>query len=192
MLVKISILSPFRYEYNGRASWVATGESLHLDTGNKDQRAQLFYILSSNFPFKEFIHVDVKALPLDIQCEIEGNKGFYSLPITPIEVVKDVEPTEFFQPLGEAEDNRFIKPIIFELIKDKKEDLIETSLEDCLEDTQELKIDVCPKIEEAKQKRKEELMMTPWLKVKQLAEDYGIVYTNKAETSQLIIDKEFS
>ena len=190
MLVKITILSPFRYEYRGRQSWVATGEMLHLDTANADQKEELIYILSSNFQYKEFIHLDVKSLPKEIQCEVKDNKGFYNLPSTPLEIVKTPQPTEFFNPLGEAENNKFIKPIVMELIKDQNNDeaepLIETSLdEDCTEE-EELVEDTV-----SLHKRKDELTNTPWLRVKELVEEYGLTYTNKPEAIELIIDREF-
>lgn len=190
MLTKVSILSPFRYEYNGRRSWVGTGESLYLDTSNKDQRAELLYILSSNFPFKEFVHIDVKALPSDLQCEVKDNKGFYNLPVTPMEIIEEPKKTEFFRPLGEAEDNKFIKPIVIEVIKDPEDEpLIETTVqEECLEEEEPIN----PAVAKAIDSRRKELLNTPWLRVKEIAEEYGIIYTNKAEAGELIIDREFS
>lgn len=188
MLVKVNVLSPFRYEYRGKYSWVATGEFLILDTSNKDQRSELLHLLSSNFTYKEFIHIDIQTLPEDIRCESEANIGMYKLPITPIEIVKEPQPTEFFNTLADADPNPYIKPVINSIIDDR-EVLVKTSLSNediCLdEDTEDTEVS------KSLLERQAELSQTPWLKVKEIAESYGITYTNKSESIDLILEKEF-
>lgn len=198
MIVKVNVLSPFRYEYQGRKSWVATGEALYLDTHNKDQRQELKYIMSSNFPFKEFIYLDVASLPEDLKCEVKEEGGFYNLPSTPVEKPESVAPAGFFNALGEAEDNKFLHPVIQEKIEEitntkdqDDEPLVETKVEEdcveeCIQEPEEPR-----DIEEDKKSRKAELNQTPWNKVKDILEAYGNEYTNKSEAIEKILEIEF-
>lgn len=200
MIVKVKVTSPFRYEYQGKRSWVASGENLTLDTSNKNQREELKYIMSSNFPYKEFIYIDVASLPEAIKCEVREEAGFYKLPPTPIDGPDQPGASDFFRPLGEAEDNKFIHPVINsykeeeELALDKDEPLIETKLEEeCIKE--EIKEEQ-EQVKEEKQEdliksRKAELSQTPWSKVKDIVESYGEEYTNKSEAIELILMIEF-
>jgi hypothetical protein len=196
MLIKVNILSPFRYEYRGKASWVTTGDILVLDTQNKDQKEEIKYIMSSIFPFKDFIYLDVASLPSEFKCEVDNDRGSYHLPPTPIDRLEPPLPQDFFLPLGEAEENKFVKatfpkpPVYVEQDEEDDENLlIETYVElECIDEQQQEDQEYR---EEDIKSRKEELSQTPWLKVKTLVESYGLEYTNKTEAVELILSKEF-
>lgn len=206
MIVKVNILSPFRYEYQGKRSWVASGDRLTLDTSNRNQKEELKYIMSSNFPYKEFIYIDVASLPEALRCEVEEEAGFYRLPDTPVEEPEEPVSPGFFKPLGEAEDNKFIHPVINQHIEDTDkisddEPLVETKLEeDCIEleeiekiekEEGELQAEQEELQEDLLKSRKDELKQTPWEKVKDILESYGEEYNNKPEAIDTILSIEF-
>lgn len=87
-MIRIQITSPFRHQFRTsdydnetkadkmiKDVFLTAGSYYHLDPV-KD-RAEIKFILSPNFVFKNYIYVDTETLPLDLVKELKLEEGFY-------------------------------------------------------------------------------------------------------------------
>lgn len=87
-MIRIQITSPFRYQFRTsdydnetkadkmiKDHFLTAGSYYTLDP--KKDRAEVKFILSPNFIFKNYIYVDVESIPKDISEELKLESGFY-------------------------------------------------------------------------------------------------------------------
>lgn len=221
-MLKIRITSPFRYQYfNGddklvKDHYLAAGDYYHLDI-TKDKN-EIKYILSPNFTFKNYIHVDTESIPDSLANELNLETGMYAeeyqLPPeeefipTVIQNNKFVDPSQNYyqddlendpQPIAEPKENIFDQttpsPVEEEVkeVEEETEQLGALNTPD-LEPEKEVSDDIV-EIEtgdKEREGRKKELESLHYSKVKDIAELYNLEYTNKKEIVEQILNLEFS
>jgi len=139
-MIRIQITSPFRHQFRTsdyddktvadkmiKDCFLTAGSYYHLDL--KKDREEIKFILSPNFVFKSYIHVDLESIPADLAKELELEGGFtntFTLPRdeeyipTLIQDNKFVHsPDDYYPTLIEAKDEqdytvREPKPNIFD------------------------------------------------------------------------------
>lgn len=190
-MIRIQAVAPFRYEYRSKLLWLTSGESMYLNPLNEDQRQELKYILSDKFPFKAYIYINLDSVEEALKREVGEEDGFYRIenhyPL-PEEVCP--MPASFTAPYQEPADNPFIHPVINSVINNSQNLAV---VEDITKQDCEV-VDGESEAEEkelSKESRSKELNYTPWGKIKDIAEVYGIAYTNKQETITKIMEIEF-
>lgn len=191
-MIRIQITAPFRYEYQGKRVWLTTGESMYLNTNDADQRGELKYILSSKFPYKQYVYINLDSVDTDLKLEIGQDEGFYKVedpyPYPLPEEVCPVVPKSFMEPYEEPTDNPHLNPVISAVLSS-----INATHPNQVEPvvvTDDLCEGVTSEVDE--DDRRKELSLTNWSKVKDIANTYGIEYTNKAEVIEQIILIEFN
>jgi len=164
-MIRIQITSPFRYQFRTsdydietkadkmiKDHFLTAGSYYNLDPV-KD-RAEVKYILSPNFVFKNYIYVDTESIPVEIANELKLESGFYdefTLPKSeeyiPTLIQDNVflhKPDDYYPTLVEREDEkdyaiREPKPNYFDktspIIKEEevKEEIVETVEEEKLQ-----------------------------------------------------------
>jgi hypothetical protein len=195
----ISIISKatFKYVFNGVSYWVHSGEVINIDPRIPEKRELLKYFLSKDFEsLRKFFYIDLnEAKKYLTQEEIEDfSKDKDSLYL---EV-----PSSFYQPIQEALPNSFIKEVE-EVKSEPKKEIKASSLDSIklVEDKKEFveihssipELDSLHKEEKEKEdSRREELENSHWNKIKNIAEEMGLQYSNKPETIKKILEKEFN
>lgn len=121
-LLKIKIISPHQYRYGNKEQWYFAGDYQHLDTVNDLEEIKA--ILSPNYAYKEYIHIDRETIPkefLETYDDLkESNIG--GIPIAdgdlskpePLDIAPQKPKDEFDEdpePLGEADPNPFAEKI---------------------------------------------------------------------------------
>ncbi len=122
-MIKVRVTSPFRYQFlNGdnklvKDHFFAAGDYYHIDPNKEKLEAK--FVLSPTFAFKNYIHVDVETVPLDLAKEVGMEAGFYSEPT--MDYVEEHIPTlidmsgkfetgddgELLEPIHDASPNKF-------------------------------------------------------------------------------------
>ena len=218
-MIKIRVTSPFRYQYvNGDGKLAkdvhfAAGDYYHLDA--KKDKLEAIYVLSPNFPFKNYIHVESETVPADLAQEVGLEAGFYeeyTLPQdeeyipTLIDKSGQFEQTIVFedgQPIQDALPNKFDLTSDPDAVPEKVEEIPLTPEEEKTQgalNTPDLEPVELPNedVEEIESggigdrtERKAELESLHYKKVQEVAELYNIDYTNKKETIEAILALEF-
>lgn len=219
-MISIQITCPFRYQYNGTQNkdiFFMAGEYYHLDA-EKDKN-EVKKILSPNFQFKEYIHVNQETLPKEyvLDSSLEESNSFHSNPnpeeieyiSTLIEGTKSTEQIEdpgpdYEEPYTlDPDENKFESEINNQKIRkdyDKK-DSNNVSEED---EEEPITPDLAPVEEEEEpatatetfkdgeiEERRDELDKLHYTKIQDIAEQYGIVYSKKDKTVEDILRAEF-
>lgn len=194
-MLRIQILTPFRHQFHTKDVWLMAHESYYLD--EERDKEEIKHILSSLFPYKEYIYINPEQVSTKLRKEIEEERGFTSIdsieiPLIPSPSTSPLPVEEaVFQPAKEPDVNVF----------DKTNKLIEPSL------PQDVSLDVQPKkdskdkeekaigtvyeIDAEKQERVKHLSDLHWKKLKDIAEQYDISYTEKEDVIKKIISIEF-
>lgn len=206
-MIKIRITSPFRYQYvndlDKKDIFFLAGDFYHLDA--KKNKAEVKHVLSSNFPFKKYIHVELETVPQSIKKEV-GLEGVsyeeYTLPIeeeyltTTFADQKPVSEEEEGLPAQEPQPNRWdltSQPFVLEEEQKEEEEtgLVENPAmpeEDKLpEEAEDIEVDG----EKEKNEREKDLEELHYSKIKDIAELYNIEYTNKREVIEKILEVEY-
>ena len=221
-MIRIQITSPFRYQYHTsdydpnvaadkveKDTYFTAGEWYHLDP-IKD-KAELKFVLSPNFTFKNYIYVNLETVPESLKEELKLESGFYEDTSVPddeyiptlLENNKVVQPIindEIYgdpQPTAEPTENIFDlstktykeeKPV--EEIKEEKLGAENTPDVAPLEEPSEDIVDLSVENEE-REARKAELSEMHYTKVQEIAELYNLEYKTKKETIEEILYLEF-
>jgi hypothetical protein len=187
-MIRIQAIAPFKYEYRGRVLWFTSGESMYLNPSNQDQREELKHILSDKFPFKAYIYVNLDSVEDQLKEEVGQEDGFYKIEnYYPLPEEICPVPASFTAPYQEPIDNPFIHPVINSVVGSEVPLIQEVKTEEICELPSEEVIEK----EIDRESRLKELNYTAWGKIKDIAEVYGLSYTNKAETINRIIEIEF-
>lgn len=230
-MIRIQITSPFRHQFRTsdydnetkadkmiKDVFLTAGSYYHLDPV-KD-RAEVKFILSPNFVFKNYIYVDTETLPLDLVKELKLEEGFYEtftlpkseeyIPTLIQDNVFQHKPDDYYPTLVERteEENYAIKepePNYFDKttpILEEKEEEVDSVEEEKnqgalntpdLEPIKEPSEDIVDvqTTNVSRETREEELNGLHYMKIKEICELYNIEYTNKKEVVQQILDLEY-
>lgn len=222
-MLKIRITSPFRYQYhNGdnklvKDHYLAAGDYYHLDLA-KD-KSEVKYILSPNFTFKNYIHVDQESIPESLSKELNIESGLYNdefqLPPEEEYIPTVIQNNAYVdrnyfqddlendpQPIAEPKANPFDQTTPSpseqeehnqEVEEIEKEELGALNTPDLKpeEETSDEVVEVKTGDLE-REKRQKELEELHYSKVKDIAELYSIEYTTKKEVIEEIIKIEYS
>jgi hypothetical protein len=224
MIINITIKAPFWHRFKGRDTFYTTQDMMRIDTSKPEGVEEFKYIISNNYPYKNFIHINENQVErfLNRHVKTEDDYNIYSNVNSPESFLKSPEyigDNPFVNPVRhqpskqDQEQSESIKakegqekqtqqgdfeqqPSQENLNASNQEEIIEDShlKEEKQQEEQEehtnVTSDTNPK--EEKQKRRLELENSHYTKVKSIAEeDYGLSYTNKLETIESILDKEF-
>lgn len=204
-MIRVQAKAPFRYQYGSKQFWFTTGESMYLNPINDSEREELKYILSNRFPFTQLVYIDLTTLDDKLKLEINQEEGFYTIeepyfddcpPPTP--------PASFTAPYEEPGDNPHLNPVIQAYLEDRpstgslidEQGTINPIQEEAMacevqEESEEALKDTSNNNDIDYESRRKELLHTSWSKVKDIAQVYGIEYSNKSETINEILDQEF-
>ena len=201
-MIRIQIISPFRYQYEAGDStqrkdfYFAAGDYYHLDAIKDKGEAK--YILSPNYSFKNYIYVDTDSIPEDLFEELGLESGFYNTFTLPKE--QEYIPTlidlnnQFNNQFKNLEDENLavVEP------EDNKFDLtskFEVEVEDAIEQEPESNKEEIEQVEAGgnkdRQERELELEELHYKKVQDIAGIYQIKYSSKKEVIAKILDLEF-
>ena len=193
MNIRVLVLSPFHYVYGSKNFFVSCGDSIYFDLENPEEKNELIYILSPKSEYKNWIYVEeseVSEILNLIKKEFEGEV------ISSNEIVEgrvDSTPpvVNLETPPLEPEDNIFLNPEVHSQVEKLEKEEIKGSEESLVEEVNnEFQKD--PEIEAKIVKRRIELDLLHYTKVKKLAEALGLSYTEKDETIEEILKAEFN
>lgn len=74
-MLKIQILTPFRHQFRNKDIWLTAYEAYFLDVENDTDRAELEYILSNQFPYRDFIYIEPSAVNQSIIDSVKAANG---------------------------------------------------------------------------------------------------------------------
>lgn len=211
-MIKIRITAPFRYQYitkqEKKEFHFIAGDYYHLDPVKNKEEAKT--VLSSNFPFKHFIHVELETVPASLKKEMgieAGNYEEYTLPIEEEffvytqtdengDFVKAQEQDEL--PAQEPTPNKFdlttqeaAKVEEAKVVKQDDLGIVDEPANSLVEKTYEETKDLEVGGEKKREERKAELEDLHYSKVKEVAELYNLEYTTKKETISEILNLEY-
>ena len=232
-MLKIRILTPFRYQYTNpikkqpnKDYYFAAGDYYHLleDTDRKE----IEHILSPNFAFKNYIHIDQTDISKDLKEKVNKDNGFVIMNDYADEDVKETK--EYYQyspdsdvaPTIEPSKNRFDKttekqieqPVLNEMAasstykakpepepepepeveveveaEDKEDSVDTTELETESKESEEEVVEELGELN--KEEREEELKQLHYTKLKEIAEEYNLSYTDKKTSIKDILSIEY-
>lgn len=198
-MIRILIKTPFRHQFRNKDSWLMAHDYYYLDsTRDKDE---LKYILSPIFAFKEFIYINLNEIDSKLLKEVQEEYGFSPVGNSkPEEFVEkpqhSVMPVEeaAFLPPKEPEPNIFAvatavnnSPILITNPVSTKQEVEEVEE---VKTVGGLEVSLLNRDFE-KEERKTALDNLHWRKLKDVAEQYSIEYTDKEEVIDKIISIEF-
>jgi hypothetical protein len=193
-MIRIQVGTPFRLQFRSKDIWLTAHEDYYLDINKSEEREELKYLLSNLFPYRDFIYIDEDQVGLALLKEVSDENGFTPVGEQYEEVIEhptSLPEDSFIVPPQDPPINTFVDRVEIS-IPDKIE---ATDLERALpadEPVEEVKLEeVADEKIEAIAKRAKELSALSVRKIKDLAQEYGIDYTNKEETIESILIMEF-
>lgn len=197
-MIRILVLTPFRHQFRHKDIWLMSHESYYLDsTLDKDE---IKYILSDSFPYREFIYLNTDQLDKELIDEVASDRGFTPVnssvpePSTPQD--SPITPNSFDR-VQEPDVNIFEQRILEQQgivpQHESSSSLPQVPLAPVSLPEPEINNSTSD-ISDALVERKERLNVLTqlhWRKVKDIAEQYDILYTDKDEVIQKIISLEF-
>jgi len=98
MMINIQILTPFRHQFRNKDIWLTAYEVYILDVAKEADKAELEYMLSNLFPYRDFIYIEPSALNLNIIESVKGYNGERSVQEYIEPPVKEVPVEPIIQP----------------------------------------------------------------------------------------------
>lgn len=197
-MIRILILTPFRHQFRNKDTWLMSHESYYLDqVKDKDE---IKYMISDLFPFREFIYVNTAELNSELLNEIKNEQGFSKFGDDTTSLVIEETAAHSFLSIEEASSLPAIEPVtnIFELQStsyntvEKPEEVIAPGIltSDELPVAEISDVSIIDRDSE-REERQKVLDALHWRKVKDIAEQYEIDYTDKDKVIQSILKLEF-
>lgn len=187
-MIRVLILSPFRYTYGNKNSYLTTGESLYLDPKQEADREELKYLLSPASEVRRFVYVEESELNsnflLELLPELSGGTPVPDYVGNTTPEIPETPVQDLAAPPQEPEENIFLNPEI------------NSTLESDVEEVAPEQEEVSPTAEELSleqqiEARREALDALHWKKLESIAKTYGIDYSDKDQAIQDILTKEF-
>lgn len=184
MNLRVQIRTPFRHQFRVKDLWLTAYEDYYLDSvKDKDE---IKYLLSDLFPFREFIYIEPSHIDKLILEEVEIDKGNLPVGPSPEETRSHLIPTDLdMRPPQEPAPNPFIPDYVAPVVVEEEEQ------EEVL--AEPFVLDSVPAEDDkvSKEDREKELKSFNAKKVREIAESYGLDYTNKEDTIDQILIMEY-
>lgn len=74
-MLKIQILTPFRHQFRNKDIWLTAYEAYYLDIEKDGDKAELEYILSNQFPYRDFIYIEPSTVNQSIIDSVKAANG---------------------------------------------------------------------------------------------------------------------
>lgn len=200
MIITVLAVSPHVHEYGSKQSYLTPPARFYLDSNIQSELEELKFLLSASNTNRAFIYINedhIKALGLTEE-EAPALPISYSTPSRTVEQTLE-ELTRVSEPEGELVTPTPIEQIIedtiiYDLVPgtfdyDADPEIHEAAVE-VVEPSKEEAPEV-PSLEDPKELRSEELHKLDWKKVKSLATSYKIVYVDKLQAIEQILEFEF-
>ncbi len=188
-MIRVLILSPFRYTYGNKNSYLTTGESLYLDPKQEADREELKYLLSPASEFRRFVYVEDSDLNsnflLELLPELNGGTPVPDYVGTTRSEVTETPVQDLAAPPQEPEENIFLNPEINSTL------LSEGVAEEASEQKEVATVEEELSLEQQIEARREALEGLHWKKIEKIVESYGVDYSDKDQAIQEILKKEF-
>lgn len=194
MNIRVLVLSPFHYVYGSRSFFVSCGDSIYFDLEKPEEKEELIYILSPSSEYKKWIHVEedeVFEILESIKKEFEG-EVISSNEITEGRIDSTPPIVDLEAPPVEPEDNIFLNPEIHSQMKEPLETEVKVLEVEEVQTVENVKEEKKEELDSRITKRRIELDLLHYTKVKKLAESLGLSYTEKDETIEKILEVEFN